>query len=568
MISLDSVCVSLPMGSPQAKSILENISISLRTGETTAIIGGNGSGKTTLLQTLAGLIPPDSGRVTIAKPHGEESKPVVALLLQEPDNQFVASSVLNELRLSQTAQTGEDGPDGARLREAAARFELEPLLGRNPHQLSGGEKQRLALACVWLTRPDILLLDEPTTYLDGATRRRCYQIVAELNSEGTTVIWATPGGEDLTQADRVIWIDQGGVRFDGHWPDLFDSEELETAAVVPPPVISLASNLVGERGISDLETLADRLVRSAGGRPRPDGKSLTATELSPDADSGGGVAPDPAAPVRLERVSFAYGDEDVIREIDLQVPAGRCLGITGPNGSGKTTLLHLAAGILTPSRGGIYRRYETIVEDGRQNVFFLFQSPERMFFAETVHEELAFGLRQLGIDEKDRDAAIQQGLLEAGLDPGELTGRSPLSLSFGEMRRLALAVFLTLRPRVLFLDEPTACLDVPGRDRLRLILKQFLSNGGTVMITSHDLDFLLEVADRLIHLEAGQVSSRLDLAGGMLPDGGDWPNGEKPLILQLQDLLARRGLDPTPRRVTAAGLRDYLAGSSQARKPT
>jgi energy-coupling factor transport system ATP-binding protein len=187
MISLDSVCVSLPSGSPQAKPILENISFSLRAGETTAIIGGNGSGKTTLLQTLAGLIQPDSGRVAIGKTARDGSEPVVALLLQEPDNQFVASSVLNELRLSWNERIGEEGPEGARFQEAVARFELMSLLERNPHHLSGGEKQRLALASIWLARPDILLLDEPTTYLDRPSRRRCYEIVSELNSGGTTV---------------------------------------------------------------------------------------------------------------------------------------------------------------------------------------------------------------------------------------------------------------------------------------------------------------------------------------------------------------------------------------------
>jgi energy-coupling factor transporter ATP-binding protein EcfA2 len=568
MISLESVCVSLPSGSPQAKSILENISISLQAGEITVIVGGNGSGKTTLLQTLAGLIQPDSGRVAIAESPRDGSEPVLALLLQEPDNQFVASSVLSELRLGWNRWVGEEATNGSRFKEAIARFELKPLLERNPHRLSGGEKQRLALASIWLARPDILLLDEPTTYLDSASRQRCYEIVAELNSDGTTVVWATPGGQDLTQADRVIWIEQGRIRFDGRWPDLFRCVDLETAVVVPPPVVSLAINLVGDRGISDLEILADRLVQLAGEKSGSESNFSTSRELSHDSGPAGSFAADPPPLIRLDRVSFAYTDEDVIRGINLEVPAGRCLGITGPNGSGKTTLLHLAAGTLNPTRGGIYRRYETIAEAGRQNVFFLFQSPERMFFAETVQEELAFGLQQLGVGRQDRAIAIEQGLVEAGLEPDGLMDRSPMTLSFGEMRRLALALFLTLKPRVLLLDEPTACLDVPGRDRLRLILNKFLADGGTVMVTSHDLDFVLEVADRLIHLEAGQVSSSLNLAGGMLPEGGEWPIDAVPLILQLQDLLARRGYDSTPRRVTAAALRGYLAGSSQTRKPT
>jgi energy-coupling factor transporter ATP-binding protein EcfA2 len=561
MISLESVNVHLPSGNPRARPVLSNVSLSIRAGEKIMIVGGNGSGKTTLLQTLAGLIKPDAGRVIIERPSPGAPGPVVALLLQEPDNQFVAGSVLGELRLSEPGRADGDGPAGTRLRQAADRFELEPMLQRNPHRLSGGEKQRLALACVWLARPDILLMDEPTSYLDAAARRRCYQIVAELNSEGTTVIWASPGGEDLTQTDRLIWIDRGGIRFDGLWPDLLEAAEPEALAVIPPPVQSLADSLVGERRVSSLELLADRLSR-----PPEDSYSLSAEAPAADNPAVIGQADEP--PVRFERVCFAYAGEEVIHEVSLEVPAGACLGITGPNGSGKTTLLHLAAGTLAPSRGGIYRRYRSIVEAGRQNIFFLFQSPERMFFAETVHEELSFGLRRLGIGEAEREEAIANGLVMAGFAPEELTGRSPLSLSFGEMRRLALAVFLTLKPKLLMMDEPTACLDEPGRGRLRSILRRFLSEGGTVVIASHDLDFLMETADRVVHLQAGQVISDLELAGGTVPDGFAWPGGEKPLVIQLQDMLAPRGVDIRPRRASAAGLACYLAGTSRTRKPT
>jgi len=164
MIKLDDITVALPAGSAYARPILKNITLTIREGEWLALVGGNGSGKSTLLGTIAGLWPVASG--TLERPdHG------VALLLQEPDNQFVASSVQNELLLSLSPHLS-GAERTARFAEAVDKFSLGELLVHNPHELSGGEKQRVALATVWIADAKVLLLDEPTASLDAVERAR------------------------------------------------------------------------------------------------------------------------------------------------------------------------------------------------------------------------------------------------------------------------------------------------------------------------------------------------------------------------------------------------------------
>ena len=196
MITLDDITVALPPRGPHARPILKHVNLAVDKGEWIAVVGPNGSGKSTLLATQAGWWPVTSGRLEL--PPGQS----VALMFQEPDNQFVASSVRNELLLSLPPEL--NGNERTRKIETAIdRFSLAAFLTRNPHELSGGEKQRLALATVWLGDPQILLLDEPTSYLDTAERRRCIDFVAELNGRGVTIIWVTPGGEEIEPAGRV-----------------------------------------------------------------------------------------------------------------------------------------------------------------------------------------------------------------------------------------------------------------------------------------------------------------------------------------------------------------------------
>jgi energy-coupling factor transporter ATP-binding protein EcfA2 len=454
MIALDGISVSLPAGSARAKTILDKISLSVQDGEWVAVTGPNGSGKSTLLAAIAGVCPVSAGRL---RADGR-----VGLLLQEPDNQFVSSSVRNELLLSMDPAIDGRVRD-ERLFDAVERFSLGAFLDRNPHRISGGEKQRLALATVWLSDPQVVLLDEPVSYLDPGESERCIAFIRELHRGGVTVVWATPGGDDLREASRVVYMETGRVLFDG-------------------PVEKFAEEARAKR----FDILAPGESEAASPCERP--------------AAGGAV-------ISMRSVSFAYGDHEVIRGADAEILEREVLGIAGKNGAGKSTLLSLASGVLEPTRGTIDRRYARAVTKrrggGEQNVFYLFQSPERLFFAETVMEEVAFGLASLGVPRGEIGKRAADALELAGLDPGVFLDRSPFSLSLGEMRRAAFAMAYALSPKVLFLDEPVSCLDRAGRAVLAGLIEALRSRGSTIVIASHDARYLRATADRVLTIQEG-----------------------------------------------------------------
>jgi energy-coupling factor transport system ATP-binding protein len=379
----------------------------------------------------------------------------IGLLLQEPDNQFVASSVRNELLLSLPSSLDERARD-ERLSRAVEQFSLREFLDRNPHRLSGGEKQRLALATVWLSNPRLLLLDEPTSYLDAVERERCVRFVEELNSDGVTVVWATPFVDKTPDERRVIHIDDGRIEFDG-------SARAYTAEGRAIPL------------------------------PGPSGENRsTAKRVPPERNDLSVVA--------MDSVSFGYEERPVFEDLSLDLRRGECVALSGRNGSGKSTLLGLLSGVFEPAAGNIQRLYPRAVEKGRQNLFYLFQNPERLFFAESVGEEIAFGLKSLKTPRAEIAKRVDEALAQVGLPPFEFRERMPLSLSFGEMRRLAFAIALALDPRFLLMDEPASCLDAAGVGVLFDIIGHFRSKGHTVALASHDVEMFAGIVDRVIEL--------------------------------------------------------------------
>jgi energy-coupling factor transporter ATP-binding protein EcfA2 len=212
----------------------------------------------------------------------------------------------------------------------------------------------------------------------------------------------------------------------------------------------------------------------------------------------------------MRSVSFGYGEHEVIRGASADVLEREVLGIAGKNGAGKSTLLSLASGVLDPSRGTIERRYTRAVSKRRegaaeQNVFYLFQSPERLFFAESVLEEVAFGLKSLGVPRGEIEKRAADALERVGLDPSVFLDRSPFSLSLGEMRRAAFAMAFALSPKLLFLDEPASCLDRAGRRVLADLVDALRSRGSTVVVASHDVPYLRATTDRCLTIENGNL---------------------------------------------------------------
>lgn len=434
MITLTDVSVDYRGRNEQPVRALDAVSLRVERGEWLGLVGGNGSGKSTLLGVLAGMVPATGGGLSWDA--GEA--PRCAMLLQDPDNQFVATTVRHELELSVPLEA-DAAAAHARTTGAIERFGLAALLERNPHRLSGGEKQQLALATVWLQAPELVLLDEPTAFLDDAHTAACHEFVASMHAEGATVVWATHDPADVDDAGRVLALDAG--------------------AVVPAPAV--ASPVYESRELAIPSGTAVLSVTSAG---------------------------------------FDYGGGPVLEGVDLRAERGECVGIVGANASGKTTLLLLAGGALPAKRGSVWR------DTGRP--FYMPQSPEQLFFAETVSEELAFGLGRAGLGEPEAGARSAAALESVGLAPGEFLPRFPFHLSLGEMRRVALAIAGSLAPGLLLLDEPTAGLDADGVSTLTRFVADQTARGAALVIASHDHRFVRSVCHRVLELSGGRLQPR------------------------------------------------------------
>ncbi len=551
MITLRDVSVTFSDHNSTRTNALENISIDIAAGEWISLIGPNGSGKTTLLHAVAGLVQPSAGEIEYAS----GGRPRVALLFQDPDNQFVTTSVGSELGLSPPA--GLTAEENSRLVASAVdRFDLAHLTGRNPHRLSGGEKQRLALATVWLQAPEVLLLDEPSAYLDPEGAVMCRDFVAEMCDGGTTVLWATPGGDEITGAGRIVCLDSGRIVFAGPLEELIGWSQVSDFDFVKPPLWDIAERVneavggalsgdkINTRVVSSPEALAARIAEVVGSVGEDD---------APDFQGESPAGQETDSVVELKSVDFGYDGNPVLKNVDFRLDTTECVGLAGPNGAGKSSLLGLLAGVHKPTAGSFEYKFKNITDGSRQNIFYLFQSPEQLFFAESVAEEISFGLERLGLAAEERKRRSAEALGRVGLDPAVYLPREPLTLSPGEMRRVAFAIALALEPAFLLLDEPSSCLDPAGRRILDSVISDRRESGKTTVVASHDVSFLTEVCDRVVWLRDGKVETCIDTSRNVLFSRDEWP-GQPTAVLELQDRLANQGLDITPRFLTISGL--------------
>lgn len=277
-------------------------------------------------------------------------------------------------------------------------------------------------------------------------------------------------------------------------------------------------------------------------------------------------------PIELREVSYVYHkglpfEARALDRVSLTLSEGECLGIAGRTGSGKSTLLQHLNGLLLPQEGEVLVDGVSLkgasrdqLRSIRQKVGLVFQYPEQQFFAETVFEEVAFAPRNMGLPEGEVRERVLWSLEMVGLDPGDLLDRSPFSLSGGQMRRVAIASVLSMRPKYLVLDEPTSGLDLEGRGRLLEMLLRFKGSGMGLAVVSHDVDFLFEACDRLVLMSGGRVRALgslgevVDALASAPAEGFKLPFSTA-LLMELRGLGARVPLELRPSRAMEAVVR-------------
>jgi energy-coupling factor transporter ATP-binding protein EcfA2 len=494
---------------------LKNINLEVGEGEFVLVTGPSGGGKSSLSRCLNGLIPhfyggKIYGRVLVSgmdtlEHSTKELASKVGFVFQDPENQLVSLDVEREIAFGLENLAFPRDLIAKRVEESLDTLGIAHLRYRQLSELSGGEKQKVAIASVLALHPSILILDEPTSELDPKGAEEVLSVITRLNDElGLTVILIEHRLDRVLQyADRLIVLNDGMVAIDGEVRDVMTNHypELSRVGIGVPPMIRLIQEL-RDRGVR-----IDRVPLTV-----KEGRAIirkVLEDVPPAQDTGGGNGQEIARPlVEVERLGSTYPSGLLaLRNINLKIGEAEFITIMGRNASGKTTLAKHFNRLLVPTKGrirvsGIDTREATIAELARK-VGFVFQNPNDHLFADTVYDEIAFTLKNLGFSRGEIELRIAEMLKRFKLS--EYKDKYPRSLSGGEKQRVALASVLVTNPKVLILDEPTRGMDYRLKSELMRFLNEYRAEGNTVILITHDVEIVAEYADRIILLSEGRV---------------------------------------------------------------
>src|SRR3954468_15109594 len=476
------------------KHALDDVTLELARGSFTVLAGRSASGKSTLLRAASGLVPHFHGgeawgELTIGGLSVREHEPgdiaqVAGTVLQEPEAQLVMNSVGAEIALALEHRGAAPGAVARAVEEVALALGVESLLERRLDTLSGGELQRVALAAALAHRPELLILDEPTSQLDPVAGDELIWLLRRLNEEwGTAVMMDEHRLERcLPAADRVIAMEGGRVVFNGA-PNAFLDWALESDPALATPAGSLFGRAglrplpVSVKAARDALTDAGLVPRNASGPDQRDDNSATGRARGWLRRNRGDT--EATASLRVDGLWYEVPDGPaVLRDVQLVLRPGETVALMGRNGAGKSTLLRLAKGLIEPTRGRIERSGD---------VALLMQNPGDYL----VHEHVG-------------DEAGPAPLAAAGLS--ERVDTHPRDLSGGERQRLALEVVLDgADPAVVCLDEPTRGMDRAHKDALAARLKVLADAGAAVVVATHDTEFAARFAQRVVLMGQGVV---------------------------------------------------------------
>ncbi|MPV35894.1 ABC transporter ATP-binding protein [Georgenia subflava] len=523
---------------------LRDVTAEVDEGELCLVVGPTGSGKSTLLGAACARVPHFSGgtlagRVVVAGRDTRDHLPrdladVVGVVGQDPLAGFVTDSVEEELAFGMEQLGVAPALMRKRVEEVLDLLGLAALRGRPLADLSGGEQQRVAIGAVLTAQPRVLVLDEPTSALDPAAAEDVLAALARLVHDlGVTVLVAEHRLERVVQfADTVIALDDAGHATAGP-----PAQVLATSAVAPP-VVEL-----GRLAGWDPLPLSVRDARRVAGPLRE--RLTTAEQIAvPErAPVGPAVHPQPALTAR--RLDVRHGDVHAVRAVDLTLRAGEVVALMGRNGSGKSSLLWAVQG-QGPRSGGTVQLADGADPAGmraavaRRHVALVPQTPADLLYLPTVDEECSAGDEQAGVP-----PGTTRGLLDL-LAPGTGVDHHPRDLSEGQRLALALAVQLAADPPVLLLDEPTRGLDYTAKAGLAELLARLRSRGRTVLLASHDVEFVARCAGRVVLLADGDVVADADAATVLRDSATFAPQVAKILrplpLLTVADV--RRALEP------------------------
>lgn len=521
---IEMECVSFSYGTAaDGAYALKDIDLSVEEGTFVGLIGPSGAGKSTLASAITGAIPHHyrgrlfgstlvAGLDTCEASLTDIAK-VAGSVLQDIDAQMVASVVEDEL-LFGLENFGIDHREiEGRIASALDAVGIADLRHREIATLSGGQKQKVAIAAILAMTPRVIVMDEPTSALDPASARDVFEVLRRAKElTGMTVILIEQTVALLAEyCDRVVVIDQGRIALDGTPTDVFSHGETLRAIGVDTPRTVRISNSLAEAGLAPNDSPALTLDGA---------ESLVAGILAPGLSESSPIVPRtlgdrPGARnavderpiiVDVAGAAYSYGTGQAgIEGINLTVRAGEILAVVGQNGAGKTTFTKLLNGLIKPSAGvvriaGLDTR-ATPVSVLASHAATLFQNPDRQLCRNTVVEEISFGLELQGAPanaarERARHVAAAFGLPE---------NASPFNLSRGQRQMVALASVVTLEPELIILDEPTSGLDYRECMTVMETVRQRALDGAAVVMVCHDMEVVSDFADTLAVMTEGRL---------------------------------------------------------------
>jgi energy-coupling factor transporter ATP-binding protein EcfA2 len=492
MIKINSLTFQYPQTN---RPVLENISLEIPPSTLTLVTGPTGSGKSTFLRCLNGLVPHFSGGSIDGKVRVFDHDPLVegpermaarvGFVFQEPESQFLFDIVEDEIVFAlENAGMPRDQMQ-IRADQVIRQMGLEELRSRNIHEISGGEKQKVAIASALVNLPDVLILDEPTSQLDPTSANDFLTHLTRLKHELDLTIVVSEH-----RLERLLpFVDFIASITPNHTLQFGAPQEILPKMQHVPPIIKLAKELM----VSPLPLRVEDF-------PNQERFTIHGEEIPQVEKPFRGQNPI----LETNGLSASFDQKQVLDQVDLQLYSGEILTLVGANGAGKTTLLRSILGLI-PSKGQRYLFGEKMepmdLEKVIQYIAYLPQDPNDLLFAETVLDELLFTLKNHKKDMTETD--LTTFLSQFGLSA--MQDRYPRDLSVGERQRTALAAITVHQPEILLLDEPTRGMDYNAKSELTKILKNWCAGGKSVLLVTHDVEFAACLADRVVIIENGKV---------------------------------------------------------------
>ena len=491
---------------PEAPSpVFADVSFEVGDGEFVLVVGRSGAGKSTLLRCLNGLVPHFSGgliggRIRVAGLDPVESGPAVmcehvGFVFQDPEAQFVVDVVEDEIAFALENMALPRAVMQQRVEEVLDLLALTSLRARPIETLSGGEKQRVAIAAALALRPKVLVLDEPTSQLAPDMAHELLDTLVHLSEAlGLTIVLAEHRLERvLPYCDTILYLEH--VASTPSHVRVGPPREILPLMEDIPPVVTLGKAL----GWTPLPLSVEDAVPWAQTVRIPPGAGTREIAQRRDALQ--------APYLRVESLTAGYEGRAVVHDVSLALSPGEIAVLLGHNGVGKSTLLRAMVGLIRPMQGRVWIGDRDVsdlpVAEICRHVAYLPQDPSALLFADTVLDELLTTLHNHDLKPEDVPVPPRKLLEQLGLAP--YRDAYPRDLSVGERQRVALAAILVTGPRAILLDEPTRGLDYSAKAALLALLRRWRDGGGAVLLVTHDVELVALAADRVMVMEAGRI---------------------------------------------------------------